>query len=394
MNIDFEKLNSDNISQEELQTLIEEATEMKTRKEILSKYPTIKYLKSEQRYYIRLDGKQIRRKSKKDLEDYLISMEKTQSINELWERYMISRKHQVKKDTIEHDVRYFEMYIKTTEFGNMQIDEITIENVDKWLDDCLRINPQMKYKYFMDIKSSLSQFFTWAIQMRIIQDNPLRNFSPNKTIFAPPKETSEDLKTFSNDEKKAIIDEAYKDYEKTKSPLCLGIVILFHTGLRVGELCGLQWQDIDADNNMLHIRRQISHKTLSEPKTENGKRSFQITNETLKIFELIKETNIEQGYSTNDTDFVFYRRDRKTHEIITTTDKSYDSRIETYCRRIGISRKSCHDIRRTVITSLYGAGMNLKRIQNVAGHGSLQQTMDYIKFQYDETDLDYMAKIV
>ena len=367
---------------------------MKNRKEILSKYPKIKYLEKEKRYYIRLNGKQIRRKKKKDLEDYLISLEQTQSITYLWDRYIASRKHQVKGDTIEHDIRYFEMYIKNTDFGSIPIDEITIENVDKWLDDCLQINPKMRYRYFMDVKSSISQFFRWAIQMRIIADNPLRNFKPNKVVFTPPKETKEELKTFDNMEKKAIIEEAFRDYEKTKSPLCLGIIVLFHTGLRVGELCGLQWQDIDTENNMLYVRRQISHKTLSAPKTENGIRSFQITDDTLKIFEIIKQTNIEQGYNTSDVDFVFYRRDRKTHEIITTTDKSYDSRLETYCRRIGIPRKSCHDIRRTVITSLYSAGMNLKRIQKVAGHGSLQQTMDYIKFQPDETDLNYMEQIV
>ena len=48
--------------------------------------------------------------------------------------------------------------------------------------------------------------------------------------------------------------------------------------------------------------------------------------------------------------------------------------------------KSPHDIRRTVLTNLYQAGMPLKKVQEFAGHSSLKQTMDYIRISDDEID--------
>ena len=49
--------------------------------------------------------------------------------------------------------------------------------------------------------------------------------------------------------------------------------------------------------------------------------------------------------------------------------------------------KSPHDIRRTVLTNLYTAGMPLKKIQEFAGHSSLKQTMDYIRISDEDIDL-------
>ena len=56
--------------------------------------------------------------------------------------------------------------------------------------------------------------------------------------------------------------------------------------------------------------------------------------------------------------------------------------------------KSLHDIRRTVLTNLYYAGMPLKDIQKFAGHTSLQQTMDYIKIKEDDiSTLSYLEAL-
>lgn len=49
--------------------------------------------------------------------------------------------------------------------------------------------------------------------------------------------------------------------------------------------------------------------------------------------------------------------------------------------------KSPHDVRRTVLTNLYYAGMPLKKIQEYAGHSSLKQTMDYIRISDDDLDM-------
>lgn len=49
--------------------------------------------------------------------------------------------------------------------------------------------------------------------------------------------------------------------------------------------------------------------------------------------------------------------------------------------------KSPHDMRRTVLTNLYIAGMNLKKIQEYAGHTTLRQTMDYLRIPDDNQNI-------
>ncbi|MBR4759781.1 MAG: tyrosine-type recombinase/integrase, partial [Lachnospiraceae bacterium] len=68
--------------------------------------------------------------------------------------------------------------------------------------------------------------------------------------------------------------------------------------------------------------------------------------------------------------------------------RSFDPRLRKYCRQSGMSViKSPHDIRRTVLTNLYEAGMPLKKIQEYAGHSSLKQTMDYIRISDEDLDM-------
>lgn len=56
--------------------------------------------------------------------------------------------------------------------------------------------------------------------------------------------------------------------------------------------------------------------------------------------------------------------------------------------------KSPHDIRRSVLTTLYEAGMPLKKIQEFAGHSSLKQTMDYIRITDEDLDMmQYLNKL-
>ena len=88
-------------------------------------------------------------------------------------------------------------------------------------------------------------------------------------------------------------------------------------------------------------------------------------------------------------DFIFQRVYKGTAQMCNT--RSFEPRLKRYCREVGMSElKSQHDIRRTVITNLYYRGVPLKEIQRIAGHGSLNQTIDYIKFKENVNDVEYM----
>ena len=120
-------------------------------------------------------------------------------------------------------------------------------------------------------------------------------------------------------------------------------------------------------------------------KTPAGDRRLLLNQTAKDTLELIKEINQKNGFDT-DNDALIFQRVYKG-EITSCTPRCFDDRIRTYCEKADmVVIKSCHDIRRTVITKLYANGMPLKNLQRFAGHASLQQTMDYIRFTEEDVN--------
>ena len=79
------------------------------------------------------------------------------------------------------------------------------------------------------------------------------------------------------------------DLLAARDTVSLGILVTLYTGVRIGELCGLRWEDVDMENGLIHVRRTVeriadltpdaAHKAkviVTEPKTESGTRSIPI----------------------------------------------------------------------------------------------------------------------
>ena len=124
---------------------------------------------------------------------------------------------------------------------------------------------------------------------------------------------------------------------------------------------------------------------LPHCKTPAGDRRLLLNAEARETLKQIRQYNQDRGILCTPDDFVFLRVRKGKIEHITT--RSIDSRLRRYCRETGMKvEKSPHDIRRTVLTNLYHAGMPLKKVQEFAGHSSLKQTMDYIRVSDDDID--------
>ena len=164
----------------------------------------------------------------------------------------------------------------------------------------------------------------------------------------------------------------------------------------------MKWKDIT--NNKIHIRRQIvenadqdGHKIGFKPvehtKSKSGDRILVLNTEAKEILHKVKLYNLEQGINISEDDFIFQRHVKNIGYTFCNT-RSFEPRIKKYCRQAGMSElKSQHDIRRSVITNLYESGVPLKEIQRIAGHSTLKQTLDYIKFKECDKDEEYMEKL-
>ncbi|HJF21758.1 MAG TPA: tyrosine-type recombinase/integrase [Mammaliicoccus lentus] len=178
--------------------------------------------------------------------------------------------------------------------------------------------------------------------------------------------------------------------------------VMLGTGLRVGELTGLRWQDIDFDNNVIRVTHTLvfyekskSDRTgfgINTPKTKAGYRTVPMI-KTVRDALLALRGQLEKNkLSSIDVidgfnDFVFINRfGHVQHQG--TLNKALkriirDANFEIMNKKSSIINEekilpnfSCHTLRHTFTTRLIESGMNIKVIQEALGHSDIQTTLN------------------
>ena len=410
-NAAFQELNPsgnyDNMSSEELEALIGGLKEEMKRKELLSNYPITQL--SNGKWYIRLeDGKKIERANRSDVEDALLSLiyHDNDTLHSIFPDFLMRRKCTVCARTWAKDKKLYDKFILGSPIDEKSLKKLTINDAYIFLDHCRKIKPDLRYRYWLNITTTLNRLFMDCIQRGIISMNPFSTFSPSKELFHSAKYTEDKDTVFTEEELEKITKIALEDSQKKNSALPLGILIIKHLGIRDGELCALKWGDIESRSTYtaIHIQRElvssvtkegdlIGFEIVNHCKTPSGNRYIPLSEKCQELFRLIKQYNDSNGIPTGNSDLIFQRI--RKGKIQVCSPRCFYGRFARYCREAGMDViKSPHDMRRTLITSLNDKQMNIKKIQQIAGHSSLAQTMQYIRHRdYTETDLSIMEKL-
>ncbi len=175
-------------------------------------------------------------------------------------------------------------------------------------------------------------------------------------------------------------------------------LVMANTGMRVGEITGLRWEDIDLDGGMIEVNHTLVYYNHAEdgcyfsihtPKTKAGNRTIPMLDEVKEAFLMEKryqEFNqlkcraVVDGY----TDFIFINRfgnvqhqgtlNKALRRIIRDCNDLQLARNEK--NPVLLPRFSCHSLRHTFTTRLVEAGVNLKVVQDTLGHKDFSTTMD------------------
>lgn len=174
--------------------------------------------------------------------------------------------------------------------------------------------------------------------------------------------------------------------------------VMVNTGMRVGEITGLRWEDIDLEEGMIEVNHTLVYYNHAEygcyfsihtPKTEAGKRTIPMLDEVKAAFLEEKRYQEMNGLTCKVAvdgyrDFIFINRfGNVQHQG--TLNKAL-RRIIRDCNDMQLSGKeknpvllprfSCHSLRHTFTTRLVEAGVNLKVVQDTLGHKDFSTTMD------------------
>ena len=176
--------------------------------------------------------------------------------------------------------------------------------------------------------------------------------------------------------------------------------VMLWTGLRVGEITGLRWCDIDLEEETINVNHTLVYYdkgkvegctfAINTPKTEAGKRIIPMLPKVKEAFLLEREYQKECGIKCNAvvdgyTDFIFINRfggvqhqgtlNKALRRIIRDCnyeilDMQKEEEVTT------LPRFSNHSLRHTFTTRMCEAGVNIKAMQDILGHADAQTTMD------------------
>lgn len=160
------------------------------------------------------------------------------------------------------------------------------------------------------------------------------------------------------------------------------MLIISLTGLRIGELCGLRWDNVDLENGFINIREQViqdktNHKLIHTRilKTNSAFRSISIPNNLIKL--LIEHKNNQPN--SNIEGFVILNRDNvmcNPRNVSMDFTKKVQKYKELEDKSKELPQISIHGLRHTHATVLLLKGENIKVISKRLGHTSTKITWD------------------
>ena len=156
------------------------------------------------------------------------------------------------------------------------------------------------------------------------------------------------------------------------TPRKIGVLLMMQMGLRIGEVCGLQWQDFDLDSGILSVRQTVKRiyvenqrtkVVVQSPKTATSERAIPIPR---KILALVRQLYNSQSPRT------WFLSGQETKPV---EPRCYSKSIHCYLKHAQVSSVHPHALRHTFATTCLQSGCNVKTLSEIMGHASSDITM-------------------
>lgn len=172
----------------------------------------------------------------------------------------------------------------------------------------------------------------------------------------------------------------------------VAVLLTFQTGLRIGEIVALKWEDIDFESKTLRVCRfervqqdfTDDFETLTncehvivecDTKGDFGERLVDLTDDAIYILNMLKDYYESEHL---ESEWLFVNKHGRIH------NRAMDLRIRKYCRLTGIKERSLHKVRSTYISMLRASGMSFEKIREEVGHKSVLTTANHYLYDTEE----------
>ncbi|MDR4171175.1 site-specific integrase [Bacillus nitratireducens] len=202
-----------------------------------------------------------------------------------------------------------------------------------------------------------------AVKQNIISRNPA-------TLAVIPKTEKSSIQTWTEAEVKQFL------LHSQESRYHIGYLLAITTGMRLGEVLGLRWQDVDFNNHTVTINQTLGHdnKIKTSAKNNSSKRTIPIPLEVIEELKRrklqINKDKLRIGPAYHDLDLITCNNLGKV-----TTRSTFTSHFNKVIENAGIKKIKFHDTRHTHATLLLKQGVHPKVVSERLGHSDISLTL-------------------
>lgn len=305
------------------------------------------------------------------------------------------------ESTVAKNESIWKNHFEGTEIVNVPIASIRLKQIQEWGYGIIESH-NLTRKEFNNVSTWLKQMFEYCLMEEIIDKNPYQFFkitNPNK--FRQIAEKPDENKVLTIDEEKRLYNKCFelfknKHYHKNVL-LPLAIIMLYQLGVRPSEVCTLKYDNISGNEITInsyyrdksYVLNGVRTGTILEDKTKagHGSRRIYLTKLAQEVIQMARQYQNNEGIKNPEYIFLMNREFKDGKVNLNRECKSlYDRIRKTFpkiCESIGVPRNTPYSGRRTFISSLYDAKINLKTIQKYVGHNDSKTTLN--NYVYDRT---------
>lgn len=299
------------------------------------------------------------------------------TVLELVERYVSIKKHNVRHNTTAGYKTVINL-LKNEDFGHMRIDLVKMSDTQKWLQK-LQIEDKKSFSSICSIRGVLRPAFRMAVNDDLIRKNPfdwelkemIKNDSVSREAVTPRQER------------------LFLEFVKNDKHYCQyyeGMYILFNTGMRISEFCGLTLDDIDMENRKIKIDHQLQRTRegvylIEETKTKYSKRELPMSEGVYQCFKrLIKKRKKNKVEPMIDGKVGFLVLDKNGMPYLALHwEKRFEYSLKKYNRTFKeeLPTITPHVCRHSYCTNRVRDGVSPNTLQRLMGHEDIRTTLQY-----------------
>ena len=275
------------------------------------------------------------------------------------------------------------LYYEGTKIVKVPIVGLNKLILDDWVHALIK-ETEMTHHQYSNFTIIIHQLLDYAVDLEIIDSNPYYKVKVDtRRVLFPDRKKHSETEVYSKDELDGLKELAWQDYNsrvKRFQLAPLAVLFQFVTGLRIGEVCVVRYEDIEGDVlNVCRMIRRDSKEIVNHTKGGSSNRKVVLVSEAKQIIEKCRERQQELGVEDDGYLFSINGEPCSYYAI--------SDLYRKYCDKLGIVKKSSHKARKSFISTLLDGNVNLNTVKEMAGHADETTTLAnyYFDRNYNKT---------